>query len=131
MKCEQIAELLPDYLHEGLSGEQKKIVDKHLESCVECNEVAGLWKKLALIPDEQPSAASRPRFDAMLQAYQTGRGDEGVMRRTPDKGASIWSMLQWLRSPVGAVAWSIALVALGTYLGMQLGAAKSGSVAAP
>src|ERR1700738_4476758 len=127
MKCEEIAERLPDYLQEGLGAEQKKIVERHLENCVECSEVAGLWKKLALIPDEQPSAASRPRFDAMLQAYQTGRGDEGVMPRTPDKGASIWSMLQWLRSPVGAVAWSIALVALGTYLGLQLGSAKSNS----
>jgi hypothetical protein len=63
----------------------------------------------------------------MLQAYQTGRGDEGVTRRAPDKGTSIWSVFQWLRWPVGAVAWSIALVALGTYLGLQLGSVKSNS----
>ena len=69
MKCEEIAELLPDYLQEGLGAEQKKIVERHLESCVECSGVAGLWKKLALIPDEQPSAAGRERFEAMLQAY--------------------------------------------------------------
>lgn len=127
MKCEEIAELLPDYLQEGLSAEQKNIVERHLESCVECSEVAGLWKKLALIPDEQPSAAGRARFEAMLEAYQTGRGNEGVTRRAPDKGVSIWSVLQSLRSPVGAVAWSIALVALGTYMGLQLGNAKSSS----
>jgi hypothetical protein len=127
MKCEEIAELLPDYLQEGLGLERKKIVERHLESCVECGEVAVLWKKLALIPDEQPSAASRERFETMLQAYQTGRGDEGVTRRAPDKGTSIWSVFQWLRSPVGAVAWSIALVALGTYLGLQLGSVKSNS----
>jgi len=125
MKCEEIAELLPDYLQEGLRVEQKKIVERHLENCVECSEVAGLWKKLALIPDEQPSAAGRERFEAMLQAYQTGRGEEGVTRRAPVRGASVWSVFQWLRSPVGAVAWSIALVALGTYLGLQLGSAKS------
>ena len=58
MKCEEIAELLPDYLHEGLAAERKSVVERHLESCVECRDVAGLWKKLALIPDEQPSAAS-------------------------------------------------------------------------
>jgi hypothetical protein len=127
MKCEEIAELLPDYLQEGLGLERKKIVERHLESCVECGEVAVLWKKLALIPDEQPSAASRERFETMLQAYQTGRGDEGVTRRAPDKGTSIWSVFQWLRWPVGAVAWSIALVALGTYLGLQLGSVKSNS----
>src|SRR5258706_47314 len=46
MKCEEIAELLPDYLQQGLQGEQEKIVERHLESCVECSEVAGLWKQL-------------------------------------------------------------------------------------
>jgi hypothetical protein len=127
MKCEEIAGLLPDYLQEGLGAEQKNVVERHLESCVECREVAGLWKKLALIPDERPSAMGRLRFEAMLQAYQTGRGDEGLTRRAENKGASIWSGFQWLRSPVGAVAWSIALVALGTYVGLQLGNGKSNS----
>jgi hypothetical protein len=126
MKCEEIAELLPDYLQEGLGAEQKKIVERHLESCVECREVAGLWKKLALIPDEQPSPAGRERFEAMLQAYQAGRGNEGVTRNASG-GASIWNVFQWLRSPVGAVAWSLALVALGTYLGLQLGGSKTNS----
>jgi hypothetical protein len=50
-----------------------------------------------------------------------------VARHATDKGASIWSVFQWLRSPAGAVAWSIALVALGTYLGLQLGSAKTNS----
>jgi hypothetical protein len=127
MKCEEIAELLPDFLQEDLRLEQKNIVERHLESCVECSEVAELWKKLALIPDEQPSAASRQRFEAMLQAYQTGRGDDGVARRVSDRGASFWNVLQWLHSPVGAVAWSIALVAVGTYLGLQLGSSKANS----
>src|SRR5260370_6595892 len=55
MKCEEIAELLPDYLQEGLAAERKSVVERHLENCLECREVAGLWKKLALIPDEQRS----------------------------------------------------------------------------
>ena len=125
MKCEQIAELLPDYLREGLKAEQKGTVERHLEGCAECSEVAGLWKKLALIPDEQPSAEGRARFEAMLEAYQTGRRGEEAEFRPTVKGPSFWNAWQWLRSPVGAVAWSIALVALGTYLGMQLGSGKS------
>src|SRR5258706_408713 len=103
MKCEEVAELLPDYLQQGLQGEQKKVVERHLESCVECREVAGLGKQLALIPDEQPSPAGRARFDAMLQAYQAGHGSEVVTRRA-DERAPIWSVVQWLRSPGGAVA---------------------------
>jgi hypothetical protein len=127
MKCEEIAELLPDYLQDGLREEQRNRVRQHLESCAECGEIAGLWKKLALIPDQQPNAAGRARFEAMLEAYQTGRGNEVLNRREQNKGASIWSVFQWLRSPVGAVAWSIALVALGTYLGLQLRDAKTNS----
>jgi Putative zinc-finger len=127
MKCEAIAELLPDYLQEGLRLEQKKTVEEHLESCVECREVAGLWKKLALIPEEQPSAAGREQFEAMLAAYQTGRGDEGFARRPRRDDTSVWRVFEWLRSPVGAVAWSIALVAVGAYLGLQLGGAKTNS----
>jgi hypothetical protein len=128
MRCEEIAELLPDYLQEGLSAEQKNVVERHLASCGECSEVAGLWKKLALIPAEQPGAAGRARFDAMLEAYQAGRGGESITRRhTRESSASIWDIFQWLRSPVGAVAWSLALVALGTYMGLRLGNAKSSS----
>jgi HEAT repeats/Putative zinc-finger len=126
MRCEEIAELLPDYLQEGLRGEQRNRVERHLAGCVECMEVAGLWKKLALIPDEQPSPMGQARFEAMLQAYQTGRGNEVAARRVEER-ASIWSVFHWLRSPVGAVAWSIALVALGTYVGLQLGNTKSNS----
>jgi hypothetical protein len=127
MKCEEIAELLPDYLQRGLGIEQKKIVERHLESCVECREVAGLWKKLALIPEELPSTAGRERFEAMLRAYQAGRGEEGVPRSGTHEGASIWKVLQWLRSPVGALAWSLVLIALGIYLGLQLGSSKANS----
>src|SRR5258707_6796603 len=96
MKCEEIAELLPDYLQEGLRVEQKKIVERHLESCAECSEVAGLWKKLALIPDEQPSAAGRERVEAILQAYQTGPGDEGRSRRGPVAGGTRLCGVQWV-----------------------------------
>lgn len=123
MKCEKIAELLPDYLQEGLADEQKQMVEQHLEGCAECSEVAGLWNKLALIPDEQPSAEGRARFEAMLRAYQTGRGND----RAANREGSFWSGWRWLRSPVGAVAWSMALVVLGVYAGTQIGSSRSSS----
>src|SRR5258708_29123234 len=89
MKCEEIAELLPDYLQEGLRVEQKKIVERHLESCAECSEVAGLWKKLALIPDEQPSAAGRGWVGAIVEAYQSGPGRKGKAPASAGAGGSL------------------------------------------
>jgi hypothetical protein len=123
MKCEQIAELLPDYLQDSLHAEQSQIVEQHLAGCPECTEVVALWKKLATLPEQQPSAESRQRFESMLHAYQTGRGD---LRETA-KRPSLWAIFEWLRSPAGAVAWSIALLVIGAYAGLQLGANKSNS----
>ena len=123
MKCEQIAELLPDYLQESLRPEQNKIVEQHLAACADCTEVAALWKKLATLPDEQPSPAARERFDAMLHAWQSGRAENLATEKRPSLG----SIFDWLRSPVGAVAWSLALLVLGAFIGLQLGGAKSSS----
>jgi anti-sigma factor RsiW len=123
MKCEQIAELLPDYLQEALRPEQSKIVEQHLAACVDCTEVVALWKKLATLPDEQPSPASRERFEAMLHAWQSGRADTLETAKRP----SLWSIFEWLRSPVGAVAWSIALLVIGGTIGLQLGGTKANS----
>jgi anti-sigma factor RsiW len=123
MKCEQITELLPDYLQETVRPEQNKIVEQHLAGCAECTEVVALWKKLSALPDEQPSLASRERFEAMLHAYQTGRADNAESEKRP----SLWTVFNWLRSPVGAVAWSLALLVAGAYIGWQLGGNRSNS----
>lgn len=123
MKCEQIAELLPDYLQEALRPEQNKIVEQHLAACAECTEVVALWQKLGAMPDEQPSPFARERFETMLHAFQTGRAENAESEKRP----SLWTIFQWLRSPVGAVAWSLALLAIGGYIGLQLGGTKASS----
>ena len=38
MKCEHIAELLPDYLQGSLSPEQRHNVEAHLEQCADCSK---------------------------------------------------------------------------------------------
>ena len=118
MKCEQIAEFLPDYLQASLRPEQHQIVEQHLASCTDCTEVVALWQKLGALPEEQPSAEGKLRFEAMLHAYQTGRSEQAR------KGPSLWSVFQWFRSPVGAVAWSMALLVVGAFAGVQLGTRK-------
>jgi len=118
MKCEEIGELLPDYLQGSLKAEQDELVEKHIAECADCREDVVIWKKLSLLPVEQPSAESRARFEAMLQAYQTGRNDKASSRLERPKRAAVWS---WLRSPVGAVAWSAALLVIGVFAGNYLG----------
>ena len=127
MKCEQIAELLPDYLQGSLNPDQSHSVEEHLERCADCSEEVAVWRKLALLPVEEPSPASRARFEAMLQAYQTGRSDQPAAGLEERKGPSAWSVFHWLRSPLGAVAWSVALLAVGAFVGLQVNRSNSHS----
>jgi len=118
MKCEEIGELLPDYLQGSLKAEQDGLVEQHIAECGDCREEVVIWRKLSLLPVEQPSKESRERFEAMLQAYQTGRNDKASSRFEREKRGSIWS---WLRSPMGAVAWSAALLVMGILAGNYFG----------
>ena len=124
MKCEQIAELLPDYLQGSLSPDQHRTVEAHLEQCADCSEEVAVWRKLSLLPVEQPSPMSRVRFEAMLQAYQAGRSNEPAGDSQLRKRASSWSFFHWLRSPVGAAAWSAALLVIGVFAGIRLAGPK-------
>lgn len=117
MKCEEIGELLPDYLRGSLKAEQDDLVEQHIEECADCREDVAIWKKLSLLPVEQPSAGSRERFEEMLHAYQTGRNDKAAAG-FERKRATIWN---WLRSPVSAVAWSVALLVIGIFAGNYFG----------
>jgi len=124
MKCEQIAELLPDYLQGSLCSDERHRVESHLAQCADCSEEVAIWKKLSLLPAEQPSPASRARFEAMLQAYEAGRSSQPERNSKWRQRASAWKVFHWLPSPLGAVAWSAALLAIGLYVGLHLAGPK-------
>ena len=127
MKCEQIAELLPDYLQGNLGPDERHDVETHLKECAECAEEVALWRKLALLPVEQPSPASRARFEVMLEAYQAGRSRPPKGNLHSREGFSSWNSVSWLRSLLVRVAWSAALLAIGVVSGLHLANFKSGS----
>jgi len=90
MKCEEIGELLPDYLQGRLRADQAAEVEKHLAECAACGEEAALWKKLALLPEEQPSPALESRFKAMLESYQEGRWEKRIWHRRKVRRPSLY-----------------------------------------
>src|ERR1700753_1434634 len=130
MDCQQIEQLLPDYLQGALSREQTADVDRHCEHCATCAQDVVMWKKLALLPEEKPSAESRQRFDAMLHAYGSmaspvsepapDRPDTRVPRPQQAATKPAWNFFEWLRSPFGAVAWSAAVLLIGLVAGTHL-----------
>jgi len=125
MKCEQIAGLLPDYLQGTVPSEREKQIEEHLAECAECRDDVAIWNKLVLLPTEQPSLASRERFDALLEAYRSGRDDRAITSSTLPRRASFWDTFRWMRSPAGAVAWSMALVILGVFAGSRINTSDS------
>ena len=127
MECEQIAQLLPDYLQGDLGPDQQRNVEAHLKECAECAEEVELWRKLSLLPVERPSPASRGRFEAMLQAYQAGRSSQPKGNSRWRERFSSWNSFRWLRSPLGQVAWSAALLAIGVVSGLHLANSRSRS----
>ena len=138
MNCEQIAELLPDYLQGSLAREQVSQVEQHCEGCANCAQDVAMWKKLALLPSDQPSPDSRARFDAMLHAYSptvsersievsssSSRQEFSPKIATPNVSDSSertarWNFSAWLRSPLGAVVWSAALLIFGIFIGTRV-----------
>jgi anti-sigma factor RsiW len=128
INCQQMEELLPDYLQNALSPAQAAEVEQHCEHCVSCAQDVVMWKKLALLPQETPSAESRQRFDAMLHAYSATAAETAASARAtanntapqPTTTKPSWNFIEWLRSPFGAVAWSAALLLIGLFAGTHI-----------
>jgi hypothetical protein len=119
MTCQEFEEVLPDYLERSVNKEKLVAIDHHLRECAACQAQVSLWEKLSLIPDEQPSAISRRRFDLMMNAYEEGRSEQRM--KAPRLG--VWSSFasgSWMRSPVAQVAFGMLLVIFGLFMGKNL-----------
>jgi anti-sigma-K factor RskA len=126
VNCEQMDRLLPDYLQGALSSAQAAEVEQHCEHCANCAQDIVIWKQLAMLPEEKPSAESRQRFEAMLHAYSATASEiapahSNARPSRPVATKPSWNFLEWLRSPMGAVSWSAALLIIGLFVGTQIG----------
>ena len=117
MNCENIAELIPDYLQESLTAEQRALVERHLQTCEQCREEAELWQKLALLPQEQPGPELRARFKAMLDVYDEGRWEHRQLAKERSKFFSGFLSGCWLRMPAAGLAWAVLLLVVGFIAG--------------
>jgi anti-sigma factor RsiW len=121
MNCEEIGELLPDYLQGRLSPDGAGEVEKHLAECAGCGEEAALWKKLALLPEEQPSPALESRFKAMLESYQEGRWEKTSLAAEKIKTPvpMLWGLGNWRQLPAAGIVWACIFLFCGFLIGRQ------------
>jgi len=110
MKCEEIEELLADYLRGNLNSERAVLVEEHIAQCRRCGQEVELWNKLALLPVEQPSPSLRTRFQAMLESYQEGRWENADLALERKKFAGLGELVGWMRTPSLSAAWACVLL---------------------
>lgn len=119
MNCEEIGELLPDYLQGRLGADRAGVVEKHLTECATCGEEAALWRKLALLPEEQPSPALESRFKAMLESYQEGRWEKTSLAAEKIKTPvpMLRGLGNWRQLPAAGIVWACLFLACGYFIG--------------
>src|SRR5215472_11706061 len=110
MKCEEIEELLADYLRGNLNSERAVLVEEHIAQCRRCGQEVELWNKLALLPVEQPSPSLRTRFQAMLESYQEGRWENADLASERKKFVGLGELVGWMRTPSLSAAWACVLL---------------------
>jgi hypothetical protein len=120
MKCEEIAELVPDYLRAKLNSDRAAVVAEHLQGCPRCGEEVEIWKRLAQLPEEHPSPSLRARFETMLETYQQGRWEKASLASERKKFMGLGDLWHWLRTPSMSVAWACVLLAAGFLGGRYL-----------
>lgn len=79
MSCEQLSELLPDYWAGRLTDADRQALEAHLADCPACRAEAesltSTWQALGALAADEPSAALRGRFDAMLDDWREQEAD--------------------------------------------------------
>src|SRR5262249_10544299 len=120
MKCQEIEDLMPDYLQGKLNSDRAVLVEEHLGQCARCAEEVEIWKKLALLPQEQPSSAVRERFAAMLETYQQGRWEKASLAAERQKFKGFGEFFTWLRTPSMSAAWACVLLVAGFLSGRYI-----------
>ena len=113
MKCEEIEELLPDYLRGKLNSDRAVLVEEHVSGCSRCGDEVAIWKKLQLLPDEQPSPSVRARFDAMLESYQQGRWEKASLVSERKRFLGLADLVSWMRTPSLSAGWACVLLVAG------------------
>ncbi len=110
MTFEEIRLLIPQYLSDQLTPEEKAQFEAQLsqstELRTELEELRTMWEGLGLLAEEQPSAAMRARFYQRLNAVERKRG--GVVQS---------SFAWWKPGLAPQLAAALAVFCLGIYVG--------------
>ncbi len=130
MNCDQLKSLIPDYLSHNLQENMMAEIEGHITSCADCSKevesLTKIWLKLGSIPEEEPGAALRIRFETMLEAYQQGMRQAELTKNWREI-LNGW-LEKWLpRKPISQLATAVILLLAGLVIGTRIGMIKKGN----
>lgn len=122
MTCSQIHERIPDHLAGSLTHAAREEFDAHVATCASCQqEIASLgsmWARLDSLPQAQPSPMLRPRFYAMLEAYEQGLHRKQAVP-TWRMRLNAWLERWWPKQPAWQLAAAAAFMLFGIFVGAR------------
>ena len=128
MRCEEMAERIPEWLAGELDDERLAELREHFAQCSGCADEAAalerLWRELGDAPPA-PSAAMRARFDDLLARAIAAEPGRVLRFARRERARALVPSTALLRFAAAA-----ALVALGVFVGAELSGRRSSREAA-
>ncbi|BFU96667.1 MAG: protein of unknown function [Nitrospira sp.] len=116
------ATLLPWYANETLGEEERRLVARHLESCLDCRRELSEWADLRRTLHEAYAAQPEPRPSLAKTVLSNVASETRLSARNADReGSGLASLDRWFRS-LFDVPWvpSMATVLLAVQFGLLL-----------
>lgn len=120
MNCNDALDKMVEWLRGELPDETARQLQAHCEACPACaaerDDLLLAWNGLADLETESPSSALRPRFDAMLSAYQSGLVAASNRPSLLDRADALIRRL-WPARPMWQAGLTLGALILGLALG--------------
>ncbi len=141
--CDDVKQLLPDYVAGRLSDAEIISIQAYLEAHPACKQefevLTRLWSSLGTMTEEKPSPALRENFTLMLAAYQQGMNERSLrsswlarLRERFNTWLEAWIVPILPKQPVYQLGAALAMLLVGAVSGFWLrGGSQSGSQGAP
>jgi hypothetical protein len=122
MKCEEIQELLVEYIDNSLNDRDCILVDEHLSSCEACSkeveEIESLFLELKETELEEPSENLRKSFYNMINSYTLGM--DNSIKLPLHERALDWIDSWWPKRPVVQFAVTVSVLIIGLATGLKM-----------
>lgn len=103
LQCNQMDELMLDWLYDELDEDRREQVDAHVEDCARCAAEAGSLRRTRELFDDLPSCAEPPASLTAILLHEAARHAPSPKRQVatdPAASVGLWQRLKELFRPI-------------------------------